>query len=141
MVPRILGGADAKEGQFPYQVSLRHKDGDHFCGGAIVNNRFILTAAHCTIGSNSSPDSIHAVVGAFKRLEGGVSYKVSEITNHPGYDREKRLNDISLLCTAEDIIFTNLIQPIALPTHDLPRYEKTEVIASGWGLTEVCTKI
>lgn len=43
---RVIGGSDAQEGQFPYQVSLRVR-GLHVCGGTIISNDFILTAAHC----------------------------------------------------------------------------------------------
>lgn len=41
----IAGGADAVPGQFPYLVSLRRADDLNFCGGAILNTRWILTAA------------------------------------------------------------------------------------------------
>lgn len=43
---RIVGGADAAEGQAPYQCSIQ-KNGDHFCGCAILSSKHILTAAHC----------------------------------------------------------------------------------------------
>ena len=44
---KIIGGIEAEEGDFPYQVSLRLLRGNHFCGGSIISNQWILTAAHC----------------------------------------------------------------------------------------------
>ncbi|XP_018308917.1 chymotrypsin-1-like [Mycetomoellerius zeteki] len=45
----IVGGKDAPVDKFPYQVSLK-KSGRHSCGGSIINQYTILTAAHCIIG-------------------------------------------------------------------------------------------
>lgn len=42
---RIIGGQDAYFGEFPWQVHI--KITKHQCGGALVNSRFIVTAAHC----------------------------------------------------------------------------------------------
>ena len=46
---RIVGGKEAAPGQFPHQVGLRITMGSRtaFCGGSILSDRVILTAAHC----------------------------------------------------------------------------------------------
>lgn len=44
---RIIGGAAAENSSAPYQVSLRDVNNTHFCGGAIINKKWIVTAAHC----------------------------------------------------------------------------------------------
>lgn len=45
----MVGGSEAREGQFPYQVSIRYW-GDHHCGGSILSDRWVLSAAHCFKG-------------------------------------------------------------------------------------------
>lgn len=136
LAARIVGGEDAEEGQFPYQISLRTTlQRAHFCGGSILTKRFLLTAAHCTQGAYANPRNIYAVVGALRRLSGGVSVKLNKITAHEKYNPYRILNDVSLLRTAEEITFTDVIQPIALPSADLPA--DSQVLLSGWGRTSV----
>lgn len=66
--PRIIGGQNAEDGQFPYQVSLRTKlSNKHFCGGSIISSRFILTAAHCSEGITSKPLFVFAAIGSVRR--------------------------------------------------------------------------
>jgi len=43
---RIVGGHDVVAHEFPWLVSVTRKGG-HFCGGTILNDRFVLTAGHC----------------------------------------------------------------------------------------------
>lgn len=136
LIPRIVGGENAKEGQFPYQVSLRTKfDRRHFCGGVILSSRFIVTAAHCTTGDHAIPQNLIAVVGALHRVYGGVDVELDKITAHEKWDSIEIVNDISLLRTSKEMVFSKTIQAIALPTHN--DAGNTPVILSGWGRTSV----
>lgn len=103
----------------------------HFCGASILSNRFILTAAHCCQRDNADPSNVYALVGAYRQTNGGVTVELDTITPHKQFSLQQLINDIALIRTAEEITFTNLIQPIALPTSPIKATER--VVLSGWG--------
>lgn len=130
---RIVNGSDAKLGQFPHQVSLRHAGRNrHFCGASIINSRWLVTAAHCSFVDFTPV----AVVGAHQLNAGGKVHKISKIIPHPEYQNQKSLKfDIALWQTAEEIVFDDNVRPIALPTADTPA--DAPLTVSGWGRTSV----
>lgn len=129
---RIFNGYGATKGQFPYQASLRSKHNNkHNCGAAILNNRFLLTAAHCCLYSYSKPAYVSVVVGSLHRSIGGIAMDVDKITLHEAFEPSIGQNDIALIRTAKQIKFNNQIQPIALPSENV--IGGKPLIASGWG--------
>lgn len=135
--PRIIGGKVAKIRQFQYQASLRYMNNRaHFCGGSILNSRFLLTTAHCI--RDESEDRIYAVVGAIRGSingdidEDGVAVKLDKIIEHEHFNRPTLENDIALIQTAKEIIFTDKIQSIALPAYNLSKRDSTAALMSGW---------
>ncbi|CAK1552927.1 unnamed protein product [Leptosia nina] len=129
VVTRIVGGKDAPDGGIPYQVSLRSAYDSHFCGGSILNKRWILTAAHCTVGSSTR--SVKVVVGTNSLKSGGAKYSVERLVVHESYNSGLISNDISLVKVTEDIEFTDRVQPILLPESNTEA--NAELLLTGWG--------
>lgn len=128
---RIVGGSTASPGQFPYQASVRTTGNAHFCGGFVANNRWVVSAAHCTIGRTTGNTIV--VLGAHSRTTGGTSFSLSNIVNHPDYHAPTIAWDVSVVQTANGISFTNLIQPIPLGSEFIGG--GVTAVVSGWGLT------
>lgn len=127
--PFIQGGSSASSGQFPYQVSLRNAFNSHFCGGSIINARWVLTAAHCTIDDSAS--NVKVYVGSHL-LSGGIKHDVTEIRNHQSYNRQSLANDVATLRVSPNIALNNLAQAVPL----INRVVDNEVlVVSGWGRT------
>ncbi|GAB0090785.1 hypothetical protein DMENIID0001_055480 [Sergentomyia squamirostris] len=128
---RIIGGSTAAPGQFPYQASLRSAGNAHFCGGILANNRWIVSAAHCTVGRTTA--NTISVLGAHSRTTGGTSFNTARIVNHPNYNANTIAFDVCVLQTTTNIGFNNLIQPIALGSTFVGG--GVSAVVSGWGLT------
>lgn len=126
---RIVGGLTAEVGFAKYQVSLQPIQGIHNCGGAIISERWVITAGHCVV--NFPPAFIVIVTGTNRYAEPGGVYYTSEVHVHCLYDVPYMHNDIALLKTTENIIFNELTQPIALPV--APVREGAEIVLTGWG--------
>jgi secreted trypsin-like serine protease len=113
---KITGGTNAEISDFPWQVYL--DAGDFTCGGSIISNDWIITAAHCT--KNDYDETISAsqmvvTVGANNPRNNfqGKLYRVSEIIVHENYDSKTLNNDVALLKINEPISYTNA-EPIKL---------------------------
>lgn len=130
----IVGGRDARPGKFPYIVSIRdYSSMEHNCGGSIISDKHILTAAHCLQKDRSIAANIFAVVGAMRRDGDGIPMKIANIYSHMNFSKKPLRNDIGMLYTAEKIQFTVDIKPIALPKFDIPRNGAFPVLLSGFG--------
>lgn len=138
---RIVGGQQASRGQFPHQASLRRVRGrGHFCGGAIVSDRFVLTAAHCTQGRFAIPAEVRVAVGGH-RIFDGTLHNVSRIVNHPRYNSRSMENDIAVIQTTNKIIFGPEVRAIALPTQNLPDETGIRILVSGFGQNRVSSTL
>ncbi|XP_012272592.1 chymotrypsin-2 [Orussus abietinus] len=130
---RIIGGSVAQDGAYPYQVSIR-VNGRHVCGGSLLNQKWILTAAHCLVKHNANAMSI--VVGSNDLSTGGTEYKTKRYIPHPDYVRGVRIDDIGLLEVNQLIDYSANVAPVDLPFADFNESDQIAVF-TGWGYTEV----
>ncbi|RZB40004.1 Trypsin domain containing protein, partial [Asbolus verrucosus] len=93
---RVVGGDKAKPGQFPFIVSINVRDqAMHWCGGSIINENWIVTAAHCML--YWSPRELEVLVGTNTLDSGGTKYSALTIIVHPAYNDTIYTDDIALL--------------------------------------------
>lgn len=109
---RIVNGFQAKPHSFPWAVSLQYK-GAHDCGGVIIDQWNILTAAHCLDYPNDLGNYL-VRIGAHDRTSSGQLIPTAQLFIHPQYDESRSSNDIGIIRLARPITFTNEIQPICL---------------------------
>lgn len=130
---RITGGSEAAPNEYPWQVALINKAGSYqFCGGSIVNSKYVVTAAHCTAGSTASEIVVRVGVHDLS-VAGGSTIDVAKIIDHPTYNKETLVNDYSILKLATPLTFSDKVRPVCLPTSSAPTFAGVTGVASGWG--------
>uniref|UniRef100_A0A3B3QRC3 Ovochymase 2 n=1 Tax=Paramormyrops kingsleyae TaxID=1676925 RepID=A0A3B3QRC3_9TELE len=134
---RIVGGKEAKYGSYPWMVSVRSK-GIHFCGGAILTDRWVLSAAHCfSTHSKESLKNIDLVVGEHDQTVLDADEQVlnvEAIKVHEKFHHSSPMSyDIALLLLVREIHFGPRVQPICLPLPSEIIPAQTNCIVTGWG--------
>merc|ERR1712012_1180255 len=126
---KIVGGVEATPHQFPWQVGLFF-DG-YFCGGSIISEKYILTAAHCADGVFKH----EVVIGAHEiRASDNVKINAYSPTVHPEWDSFSLSNDLAILELDEEIdwaSFNGNARPSCLATSG--DYSGQTALVSGWG--------
>lgn len=134
---RIVKGHTGHVGQFPHQALLfiRNANGRIICGGTLLNNRWILTAAHCAL--RASDMEVHVGARSYDILSevGRQVVEVLDIVIHHAYAPKFAANDVALLELAQKVQFGDTVQAARLPQPN-EKFVGEPVVASGWGLTE-----
>nr|QHB21589.1 venom S1 protease with CUB domain 12 [Platymeris rhadamanthus] len=132
---RILNGVDAGPNEFPWMAALLHK-GAQICGGSIITEYHVMTAAHCT--DRFLPEDVTVAVG-INHLSKQERYRqiiqAASFINHDGYQlgyASKR--DIGLIVLDDKIIFNEKVGPVCLPVYEPSNVYNNDVIAIGWGM-------
>ncbi|XP_016148615.1 coagulation factor IX-like isoform X2 [Sinocyclocheilus grahami] len=115
---RIVGGNPALPGEIPWQVALVARSTHQiFCGGSILNQLWVITAAHCLVGTQNGSFYIRVGEHDVSKTEGTEqNLNVTRFISHPRYDSKVSLynHDIALLRLRNPIQFTLTVRPICL---------------------------
>uniref|UniRef100_T1GIM6 Peptidase S1 domain-containing protein n=1 Tax=Megaselia scalaris TaxID=36166 RepID=T1GIM6_MEGSC len=136
---RVVNGTTAKEGEYPYVVSLRSTSGSHSCGASIIAPDWILTAAHCVTGRIPNTTTIqYGVVNI--SVAGPNIAKVKKIIYHENYNPSSIINDIALLQLETPLKYNYInVAPIQLPPQGYEVPANSQLI--GWGLEKTGGKV
>ena len=126
-------GITAKKGEFPFQVLLK-LDGYFKCGGTLISNRFVLTAAHCVDDYFFEATIVAGELNRFDNDGTEIEMKVKRLILHPNYTGKPHYrNDIALLKLEKFVKTNDYIQIASLPKSET-NYGKVQ--SGGWGLTK-----
>uniref|UniRef100_A0A1I8MN23 Peptidase S1 domain-containing protein n=1 Tax=Musca domestica TaxID=7370 RepID=A0A1I8MN23_MUSDO len=136
----IVGGENAQPKEFPFAARLGSAESltniNWLCGGTIISNNYVLTAAHC----------FHSPLGKVNLVRLGEldfnsdtddaqpeDYYILRIIEHPEYRLNQPYNDIALILLTSNIKFSRYKHPACLPPLNLIEERQTSFIAIGWG--------
>jgi len=130
---RIVGGQETMVNEYPWQVGLVSANGRQpWCGGTLISNQHVLTAAHCTAGGSTS--SIAVILGEHRTDDSSVRrVSISKITDDPLYNSNTLANDYSILTLSEPVEFTAEVAPACMPWDTTETYAGQVATVSGWG--------
>jgi len=126
---RIVGGVEAKPHSWPHQVAL-FIDDMYFCGGSLISEQWVLTAAHCMDGAGF----VNVVMGAHNIRENEdtqVTVTSTDFFVHESWSSFLLVNDIALIKLPSAVSLNDNIQTVGLPATDVSVGDM--VTATGWG--------
>uniref|UniRef100_A0A3Q3W0R1 Peptidase S1 domain-containing protein n=1 Tax=Mola mola TaxID=94237 RepID=A0A3Q3W0R1_MOLML len=132
---RIVGGTDAADGAWPWQVDIQTSSAGHICGGSIISEKWILSAAHCF--PNPSDVSSYIIYVGRYQLNGINSHDsthfVSRVVIPSGYVEPYSGKDVALVELTTPVIWSDYVRPVCLPSSGTLFPGGMMCYVTGWG--------
>uniref|UniRef100_A0A8D1JFN4 chymotrypsin n=1 Tax=Sus scrofa TaxID=9823 RepID=A0A8D1JFN4_PIG len=131
---RIVNGEDAVPGSWPWQVSLQDSTGFHFCGGSLISEDWVVTAAHCGVTTSDV-----VVAGEYDQASDAEDIqvlKIAKVFKNPNFSLLTVRNDITLLKLATPARFSRTVSAVCLPSASDDFPAGTLCATTGWGKTK-----
>ncbi|XP_031838940.1 trypsin-1 [Nomia melanderi] len=130
---RIVGGIETQVNQYPWMALMMFR-GRFYCGGSVINSRYILTAAHCVDRFDPKLMSVQLLEhdrNSTKETE-VQTFKVDRVMKHSRYSTFNYDNDIALVRLTKPIRFEGKMRPVCLPER-AKTFSGLKAVVTGWG--------
>ncbi|XP_075053937.1 enteropeptidase [Mixophyes fleayi] len=133
---KIVGGTNAAVGTWPWIASLYYNE-RQVCGATLMDNEWLVSAAHCVYGRNLIPSRWKAVLGMHD--SSNLTYPpretrlIDQIVINPHYNRRTKDSDIIMMHLEFTVNYTDYIQPVCLPEIQQEFPLGLNCSIAGWG--------
>lgn len=133
--PRITGGRPAELEEWPWMVAILRPRLPHVhCGGALVTDRHVLTAAHCVV--DIPKEAMFVRLGEYNTQlfneTRSRDFRIANIVSHVDFNPHNMMNDIALIRIEKPTIYNTYIWPACLPPPNV-NWEGRMAVVTGWG--------
>lgn len=132
---RIVGGKPADPKDWPWMVALLQRVGNtQYCGGTLITDRHVLTAAHCLRPFSASEIKVRLGEYDFSSTADNspTDFDVADIRMHERYNKDTQENDIAIVKMSRPTAFSEFISPVCLPPAGRS-FEGNLGYVTGWG--------
>merc|ERR1712088_969580 len=136
---KIVGGFETKKHEYPFMAALMRVSSfsgtpRQFCGGSLIDESHVLTAAHCIEGlSANDVKTLRVYLGAHSIKSGPKSeHRIIRIIKHKDFDSRTLVNDIAILTLETPAKISGAVNVICLPDY-VNSFVNRQVTVAGWG--------